>query len=319
LTFEAPKNPLGIQPVLAQGDGWLFFASDPSELDRALETKSAGGALSDSAEYQRLAQGLPSEVNGLSFYSPRLAREAAALVQQITQGLSGAEAMVMAIQPRLLLSKLVGHADTTPGRLGVRVNGPDGVLWIAQGEVSAADFLASMAIAPAAIMAAIAIPNFLEAQGRSKISRAKADMRSMATGVEAYNVDWGNYPNSTVDPNLSILPVQSDGKAVSSFQIRSPNGVPGGMTTPIAYLTRYPRDPFAPDPGQTFGYHAAPGTEKGKIGWIMFSRGPDGDFDMDWEAYDPHVPQPTAELLARFAYDPTNGTTSGGDIIRVKQ
>src|SRR4030042_2420869 len=46
-----------------------------------------------------------------------------------------------------------------------------------------------------AILAAIAVPNFLEAQVRSKVSRAKADMRSIATAIEAYYVDNQGYPN----------------------------------------------------------------------------------------------------------------------------
>ena len=44
-------------------------------------------------------------------------------------------------------------------------------------------------VAIIAILAAIAVPNFLEAQTRSKISRAKADMRTMATALESYLVD----------------------------------------------------------------------------------------------------------------------------------
>ena len=43
-------------------------------------------------------------------------------------------------------------------------------------------------VAIIAILAAIAVPNFLEAQVRSKVSRARADMRSLATGLESYFV-----------------------------------------------------------------------------------------------------------------------------------
>ena len=39
-------------------------------------------------------------------------------------------------------------------------------------------------VAIIAILAAIAVPNFLEAQVRAKTSRVKADMRSMATAIE---------------------------------------------------------------------------------------------------------------------------------------
>jgi len=44
-------------------------------------------------------------------------------------------------------------------------------------------------VAIIAILAAIAAPNFLEVQTRSKVSRAHADMRSISVSLEAYRVD----------------------------------------------------------------------------------------------------------------------------------
>jgi type II secretion system protein G len=52
-------------------------------------------------------------------------------------------------------------------------------------------------VAIIAILAAIAVPNFLEAQTRSKVSRTKADMRSVATALEAYEIDYNKYPMDT--------------------------------------------------------------------------------------------------------------------------
>src|SRR5690349_15764472 len=49
-------------------------------------------------------------------------------------------------------------------------------------------------VAIIAILAAIAVPNFLEAQTRSKVSRTKADMRSVTTAIESYAVDNNKYP-----------------------------------------------------------------------------------------------------------------------------
>jgi type II secretion system protein G len=49
-------------------------------------------------------------------------------------------------------------------------------------------------VAIIAILAAIAVPNFLEAQVRSKVSRAKSDIRTMATALESYAVDNNGYP-----------------------------------------------------------------------------------------------------------------------------
>ena len=49
-------------------------------------------------------------------------------------------------------------------------------------------------VAIIAILAAIAVPNFLEAQTRAKVSRCKADMASVATAIESYCVDNAHYP-----------------------------------------------------------------------------------------------------------------------------
>lgn len=49
-------------------------------------------------------------------------------------------------------------------------------------------------VAIIAILAAIAVPNFLEAQTRAKTARAKADMRSVVVAIESYRVDANHYP-----------------------------------------------------------------------------------------------------------------------------
>ena len=50
-------------------------------------------------------------------------------------------------------------------------------------------------VAIIAILAAIAVPNFLEAQTRAKVARVKNDLRSVATAIEAYRVDTNKYPD----------------------------------------------------------------------------------------------------------------------------
>ena len=45
-----------------------------------------------------------------------------------------------------------------------------------------------------AILAAIAVPNFLEFQVRAKVARVKSDMRTLATALEGYYVDNNAYP-----------------------------------------------------------------------------------------------------------------------------
>ena len=44
------------------------------------------------------------------------------------------------------------------------------------------------------ILAAIAVPNFLNAQVRAKVANTQADQRSLATAIESYRLDNNMYP-----------------------------------------------------------------------------------------------------------------------------
>ena len=90
-------------------------------------------------------------------------------------------------------------------------------------------------VAIIAILAAIAVPNFLEAQVRSKVSRTKNDLRTLATALESYAVDHRHYPPYGTLPTI----VMAQG---TEPQILEPYWV----TTPIAYLSSDSplRDPF---------------------------------------------------------------------------
>jgi prepilin-type N-terminal cleavage/methylation domain-containing protein len=224
-------------------------------------------------------------------------------------------------------------------------------------------------VAIIAILAAIAVPNFLEAQIRSKVSRVKADQRSLATALESYFIDNNAYPawaaevlpagtpNMTINVNYSISSVPDVSvRNMRSFAIAQQSTADYtapmfSVTTPIAYITSYPQDPFMTTRGATFGYYCDPSF----LGWILYSVGPDTDQteggDVDREGvveslYVPFITQPSTTMIAlgttdsaayptdwdaylnagtvpvwenSFTYDPTNGTTSDGDVYRTKQ
>jgi prepilin-type N-terminal cleavage/methylation domain-containing protein len=95
-------------------------------------------------------------------------------------------------------------------------------------------------VAIIAILAAIAIPNFLAAQTRAKVSRSKSEMRSVATALESYVVDYNVYPSAYhARGGFSLGWLTPD--FMCPYQIRL---IP--ITTPVAYLTSLPRDPFNP-------------------------------------------------------------------------
>ncbi|MCG3199068.1 MAG: prepilin-type N-terminal cleavage/methylation domain-containing protein [Candidatus Omnitrophica bacterium] len=167
------------------------------------------------------------------------------------------------------------------------------------------------------ILIAIALPNFLEAQIRAKVTRVKADLRTVATALEAYFVDFTTYPPDSRD----------------DF-----NGAEGlkQLTTPLKYLPSLPFDVFVGDTPSVDGrapYFALASTgltftqirgglrPQGNIhAFVVNSHGPDTfDWFQDenrWPFNGPAHPCPTPTSLqcGTTSYTPTNGTLSTGNI-----
>lgn len=209
-------------------------------------------------------------------------------------------------------------------------------------------------VAIIAILAAIAVPNFLEAQVRSKASRVKSDLRSLATAVESYYVDNNSYPaTDSSDPagngagygfGINLVPGASINLlGAPTFRVKQ-NNVDNLMTlsTPVSYITSFFVDPFAKTRAALYLYSVpspALSLEVRNSGWIAWSYGPDADEQAGWGTngagdirylqidgprveetyYDPSRRVPTIELTLYATYDPTNGSTSNGDIYRTKQ
>jgi prepilin-type N-terminal cleavage/methylation domain-containing protein len=101
-------------------------------------------------------------------------------------------------------------------------------------------------IAIIAILALIAIPNFIEAQTRAKVTRVKSDMRTMATVIEAYTVDYSTPPLAQMrDHSTQVWNWQDFSWLMYWEDDKGGRGCAADLTTPIAYLTgQWPIDPF---------------------------------------------------------------------------
>jgi len=76
-------------------------------------------------------------------------------------------------------------------------------------------------IAIIGILAAIAIPNLLNAVQRGKQKRTMSDIRALATAIEAYAVDGSSYPAAACNAGLYTTGSESD-LAVNSFTNLTP-------------------------------------------------------------------------------------------------
>ncbi len=89
-------------------------------------------------------------------------------------------------------------------------------------------------VAIIAILAAIAVPNFLEAQTRSKVTRTWSDMRAVNQAFQMYVIDWQTPPSLGRVGWFALYmePKDSQTQIVTS------------LTTPVAYMTAIPIDHF---------------------------------------------------------------------------
>ncbi len=165
-------------------------------------------------------------------------------------------------------------------------------------------------IAIISILASIAVPNFVHAQVRAKLARVQSDLQTISTALEAYASDVGEYP-----PNPVGL-----GPRFRAFR---------PLTTPVAYLTQLPRDPFqSEDPLGPLGwrlgvcfYGAMPLDFASR--WLLVSDGPDKHLSCSDPSMVVFYPGYSPELFAGevqdydyVIYDPTNGVISEGDVYR---
>ncbi|MCX7045541.1 MAG: hypothetical protein NTX50_08675 [Candidatus Sumerlaeota bacterium] len=146
------------------------------------------------------------------------------------------------------------------------------------------------------------------------------DMRTLAFALEAYYLDYEAYPPCAKGAQGVNAFLKPDDPAYSIYTFGTWSAKDGlgsflFLTTPVAYITSLPKDPLARSRGASYGYYCQ------KSGWILFSCGPDGVYDLmePEKVYDYHIAQPTLRLIAEFSYDPTNGAGSSGDVFRCKQ
>ena len=194
------------------------------------------------------------------------------------------------------------------------------------------------------ILAAIAVPNFMNAQMRAKVARTQADIRAVATAIQMFKFDkgvllldfwdddskWGMERWETIFGRVGQRPPSKTLENVF---------VP--LTTPVAYLSSIPVDPFEPKFDASIGFSAdergstyiyfdndpmASGDDHGislyqtgnargaQIGitplktgeFALISIGPDGVIG---------VPSDTSDTRG-LPYEPSNGVMSGGDIVQ---
>lgn len=168
------------------------------------------------------------------------------------------------------------------------------------------------------ILAAIAVPNFLNAQVRAKLSRVESELRSLATALTLYEIDNNTAPydgwpdhgwarsyallTTPIGYMDAILPDVFQATDVLAGSVGHRIGGPNG---PLTY--DYGTDVFHGYNGQSsHPWYQAWRDSSWKIG----SCGPDNQY------LNVNLAIPGAGWLAGHYYHPSNGLISPGDIFR---
>ncbi len=187
-------------------------------------------------------------------------------------------------------------------------------------------------VAIIAILAAIAVPNFLEAQTRAKVSRAKADMRTLATGAEVYHIDYSKYMTDSNPADVSQPQYSSDSWGTTNLadyesikqKYNKKYDALFKLTSPVSYLSSLPAVcPF----GRYEAYNEGDIWE-GYIyrGTSVMERIAASVYPVEWVgkniayAFDSTGPSKKLRDSKKkiLVYDPTNGTLSVGGIWYIK-
>ncbi len=175
------------------------------------------------------------------------------------------------------------------------------------------------------ILAAIAVPNFLNAQIRAKVARVRADVRSLSSALEMYRLDNNSYIIDFGGPDVENLSWRQ-------------------LTTPIAYISglEATRDPFTSDLGGALGgefankrvyYDYGGGAwsadlangktrerfyEQSGAGFLILSFGPNKSREFPWSDESVRWIGMRDKRGLQYVYQPSNGVASDGDIFATR-
>ncbi|RJP28268.1 MAG: prepilin-type N-terminal cleavage/methylation domain-containing protein [Candidatus Omnitrophota bacterium] len=170
------------------------------------------------------------------------------------------------------------------------------------------------------ILAAIAVPNFMNAQVRAKVARTKGDLRAIGIALESYRVDRNNYPLGATGPDLTrdLRELTTPIAYISQVNLLDPFGgadrfdtARGGSSFGGEAQTSYKYFCFYIVPEKrslTWAGRAGVAPENSLNGYLLYSFGPDkAQSALEWYASG-------AGNDKGMIYHPSNGLNSDGDI-----
>ncbi|RJP29988.1 MAG: prepilin-type N-terminal cleavage/methylation domain-containing protein [Candidatus Omnitrophota bacterium] len=170
------------------------------------------------------------------------------------------------------------------------------------------------------VLAAIAVPNFMNARIRANLARSYADIKMLYNqnmtrklDINLWMVDGndqgaqgtGRAEDCVLDPWGPVRWGKTCTEiGLTCYDINNDGRIYAQLTTPVSYISGIPTDPFAKGIFYTYGTSHCPNGSLGAY-WCFIAAGTDGDYDdVRW----------LVTQGKSVPYIATNGLISNGDI-----
>lgn len=184
LEIPAQPMPITLKPVIVKTDAHIIIASNTIIIDSMMAAKKEGNGLSGTDEFKRLSAHMPTKGNGFRYTSPRFMKTIIGLWTKMIDengpmDPEGKEAVKM-------------FMDILSGEIGVFAvtqHLDDGSLTVMNHTMGMEYALLMPAMFVMGVVAAIAVPNMVNALNKGKQKATMGDMRVFGMAVESYITD----------------------------------------------------------------------------------------------------------------------------------
>ena len=179
---------INLRPTAASSGGYLFIASSDTVVAEALAVKAGQKpGLTSTAEFKRLAQGLPDQGNQFSYMSAKFG----ATIMQVQKQIISAQSGTNSDAGQMEFFNSLFNSSRAEYSYSVGQNTPAGCYTVGNGSQSGASLVALPAVAVIGMMSAIAIPNFVKARSTAQHNACINNLRQLDAAANQWALEKG--------------------------------------------------------------------------------------------------------------------------------
>ena len=214
--------PVALRPTLARQGDYLFIASNDELMKKMIAVKAGkGNGLKTTAEFKRLAQGMPPDGNSFNFVGQRLSDT----VQQIQKSILGRMQGQGNEMPTVLMQRIYSLNQPTSSFVVGRSTA-QGWVTVGHGTQQPANAVVlPLVIAPTAVLAGLTLPALAKAKEKAQSISCVNNLKQMGLAARVYATDHNDaYPpdilsmkNELTTPKILICPNDPNHKATATL------------------------------------------------------------------------------------------------------